>query len=98
MQAQSSTEVTFYYESGHSDSFKIPLPAQQFQQQLPEMLQQPWLIFHLIDETVSVCTAKVVKVEIKPPVPGYQGKGVFANVERVTTMQRGAAGRLPVNG
>ncbi|MCT7971995.1 hypothetical protein [Laspinema olomoucense] len=98
MQAQSSTEVTFYYENGHTDSFKVPVPGAQFQQQLPQLLAQPWITFHLIDNTIMVSTAKVVKVEINPPIPELQGPGVINNGERVTTMQRGATGRLPQSG
>jgi hypothetical protein len=97
MQAQSSTEVTFYYENGHTDSFKAPMPAAQFQQQLPQLLGQPWIIFHLVDSTVLICTSKVIKVEVTPSIPEMQGPGVVSNAEKVTTMQRGAAGRLPVH-
>lgn len=96
MQAQTTTEVTFYYENGETDTLKIPLPAQQFQEQLPQVLKQPWLTFHLMDETVTIATAKIMKIEIKPPIAGYQGEGVFANCEMVTALQRGARGRFPV--
>ncbi len=97
MQAQSSTEVTFYYENGQSDSFKVPVPGPQFQEQLPQLLAQPWITFHLVDSTVIVCTTKIIKVELTPPIPEMQGQGVVNNAEKVTTMQRGAAGRLPMH-
>ncbi len=63
-------------------------------QQLPELLHQAWLTFHLIDQTVMVNMAKVDKVELKPPVPELQGQGIFLNSQRVTALHRGAVGRL----
>jgi len=61
------------------------------------LLNQPWLTFHLVDQTVLICTSRLVKVEIKPPIPELQGQGIFPNSMRVSTMQRAAAGRLPMS-
>ncbi|MBK4732931.1 hypothetical protein JJD41_24110 [Oxynema sp. CENA135] len=90
------TEVTFYYDDGHHDSFKVPLSPQQFQVQLNDLLGQGWAIFHLMDNTVIVCMSKITKIEIKPPITQYQVSGTFSNAERVTTLQRGAKGRLGI--
>ena len=91
-----TTQVTFYFDSGQSEAFNISIPAATFAEQLPQLLTQPVLTFHLTDQTVIIYTAKVTKVEVKPPVPQIQGEGTFPNSQRVTTMQRGAAGRLPL--
>jgi hypothetical protein len=88
------TEVTFYYDNGHSEAFNLPQPPQVTQEQLQPMLAQSWLTFHLFDQTVVINTAKITKIEIKPAIPDYAGEGVFANSERVTALQRGSAGRL----
>lgn len=93
-QSQGSSQITFYYDYGHSESFNVQVPAATLTAQLPQILSQPWLTFHLIDQTVIVAMAKVIKVEIKPPISGYQGEGVFPNSERITSLQRGAVGRL----
>jgi hypothetical protein len=96
MQAENSTEVTFYYVDGQSDAYKIPIPPQQFQQQIAKFLQKPWFIFHLFDQTIMIANSRVIKIEIKPSIPQIQGEGVFANAEKITSMQRGATGRLGV--
>jgi hypothetical protein len=96
-QAQANaTQVTFYFDNGQSETFNIPVPATTFSQQLPQLLAQPVLTFHLTDQTVIIYTTKVMKVEVKPPLPQIQGEGTFPNSQRVTAMQRGAAGRFPV--
>ncbi|MBD2312730.1 hypothetical protein H6G20_13750 [Desertifilum sp. FACHB-1129] len=84
------TEVTFHYDNGQSDSFTIPLTPDEFREQVQLLLERPWLTFHLFDETVFVCMARVVKVETKPPMPEIVGIGVFHNSQRVTAMSRGA--------
>jgi len=66
-------------------------------QQLPQLVEQSWLTFHLIDQTVMINMAKVDKVELKPPVPELQGQGIFLNSQRVTALHRGATGRLKLN-
>ena len=88
---ESSTEVTFYYLNGHTETFNLSINAQQFQVQLQQLLKQPWITFHLIDQTVCVCTEKVMKIEIKPPLNQMQGELVFANSQRITPLQRNSA-------
>ncbi|MGB3508417.1 MAG: hypothetical protein WBA93_04110 [Microcoleaceae cyanobacterium] len=87
---ESTTQVTFYYVEGHTETFSVPINSQQFQEQLPHLLQQAWITFHLIDQTVCICTEKVMKIEIKPPINQMQGEGVFANSQRITALQRNA--------
>ena len=41
-----------------------------------------------MDETVCICTEKVIKIEIKPPINKIQGEGVFTNSQRITALQR----------
>ena len=92
------TEVTFHYVDGQSDSFKIPVSPQQFQQQIAKFLGKSWFIFHLVDQTVMIANSRVVKIEVKPSISQIQGDGVFANAEKMTSMQRGATGRLGITG
>lgn len=94
---ENTTQVTFHYVEGHTETLTIPIPAQEFQEEVLHLLSQPWLTFHLVDQTVLICTTRLVKVEIKPPIPELQGQGIFPNSMRVNTMQRAAAGRLPMN-
>ncbi len=84
------TQVTFHYQNGETESFDIPVTPQAFQQQLQALLNQPWLTLQLFDSTVFICTAQVVKVEVKPPVSEIQGDGVFSDVQRVTPLTHGA--------
>ncbi|MFB2837882.1 hypothetical protein [Floridanema evergladense] len=86
----SSIQVNFLFRDGHSESFKLPISSQEFQQQLEGLLAKPWLIFHLRDQTVVISTSQIMKVEIKPPLSQLQGEGIFANSERVTALNRGA--------
>ncbi len=83
-----NTEITFYYIDGNTESFSLPVNVQQFEAQLQELLKQPWITFHLMDETVCICTEKVIKIEIKPPINKIQGEGVFTNSQRITALQR----------
>lgn len=83
------TQVTFHYDNGQEDSFLIPVAPEEFQKQLPLLLERPWLTFHLIDASVVVAMNKVVKVETQPPLTTF-GVGVFANAERVTPLVRGS--------
>jgi hypothetical protein len=94
---ENTTQVTFHYVEGHTETFTIPIPAQEFQEEVLNLLDQPWLTFHLNDQTVFICTARLVKVEVKPAIPELQGSGIFPNSLRVSTMQRAASGRLPMN-
>ncbi|MBE9123119.1 MULTISPECIES: hypothetical protein [Microcoleaceae] len=94
---ENTTQVTFHYVEGHTETFTIPIPASEFQEEVLQLLNQPWLTFHLVDQTVFICTARLIKVEIKPAIPELQGQGIFSNSMRVSTMQRAASGRLPMN-
>jgi hypothetical protein len=89
-----TTQVMFYYENGQTETLSLPITATEFSQQLPQLLSQPWLTFHLIDQTVIIATAKLLKIEVKPSLVQLEGEGIYPNVERVTALQRGAAGRL----
>jgi hypothetical protein len=91
MQSEESfTEVRFHYVSGESESFDIPVTPEAFQAQLQGLLSQPWLTLHLFDRTVLICTAQVMKVEVKPPILEIQGQGVFPDAQRVTALTHGA--------
>lgn len=91
MQTQDTfTEVTFHYINGETESFDIPVTPEAFGEQLPDLLSQPCLTLHLFDQTVLVFTAQVLKVEVKPPIPQYQGPGVFPDAQRVTALTRSA--------
>ncbi|MBE9185117.1 hypothetical protein IQ270_10410 [Microcoleus sp. LEGE 07076] len=94
---ENTTQVTFHYVEGQTETFTIPMPAQEFQEEVLHLLNQPWLTFHLVDQTVFICTARLVKVEVKPAIPQLQGQGIFPNSLRVSTMQRAAAGRLSMS-
>ncbi|WP_293136435.1 hypothetical protein [Microcoleus sp. bin38.metabat.b11b12b14.051] len=94
---ENTTQVTFHYVEGHTETFTIPMPAQEFQEEVLTLLNQPWLTFHLVDQTVFICTSRLVKVEIKPAIPELQGQGIFSDSMRVSTMQRAASGRLPMS-
>lgn len=89
-----TTQLTFYYENGQTEVLSLPLSATEFSQQLPQMLSQAWLTFHLIDQTVIIYTAKLIKIEVKPALVQVEGEGIYPNVQRVTALQRGSAGRL----
>ena len=63
---ENTTQVTFHYVEGHTETFTIPMSAREFQEEVLNLLNQPWLTFHLADQTVFICTARLVKVEVKP--------------------------------
>lgn len=93
MQSQDSyTEVTFHYINGETEAFDIPITPEAFQQELQGLLDRPWLALHLFDKTVLICIAKVVKVEVKPPLSEIQGEGVFSDAQLVTALTHGARG------
>lgn len=83
------TEVTFYYTNGQTEAFEISLTPEDFGAQLPELLKQPWLTLHLFDRTVLICTAKIMKIEVKPDNPQIQGQAVFLEAQRVTALTHG---------
>lgn len=86
----SFTQVTFHYLNGETEAFDIPVSPQAFQEQLQGVFSQPWLTLHLFDRTAFICTAQVVKVEVKPPLHEIQGDGIFNDVQRVTPLTHGA--------
>jgi hypothetical protein len=93
MQSEDSfTQVTFHYVNGETEAFDIPITPDAFQQQLQDLLSQPWLTMHLFDRTVLICTAQVMKVEVKPPLSDIEGQGVFPEAQRVTALTHGAKG------
>ena len=90
MESQDSfTEITFHYVNGETESFDLPITPEAFAEQLPDLLNQPWVALHLLDQTVVVFMAQVLKVEVKPPIPEVQGLGVFSDAQRVTALSRG---------
>jgi hypothetical protein len=97
MQAEAEgTQISFCYENGQVETFALPISATDLAQTLPQLLSQPWITLHLIDQTVVICMTKVSKVEIKPPIPQLQGEASFPNSQRITALQRGAVGRLGI--
>jgi hypothetical protein len=86
---ESYTQVTFYYENGQVESFVIPMNPAEFQQQIAGLFKRPWLVFHLFDETVFIATSKIVKLEVKPPLLGIRGEGIYNDAQRVTALVRG---------
>ncbi len=90
MQSENSfTEVTFHYINGETESFDLPITPEAFEEQLQELLSQPWLTLHLFDRTLLICTAQITKLEVKPPLFEMQGQGVFSDVQRVTALTHG---------
>lgn len=93
---ENAIQLTVYYGEGHSETFSLPITSEVLQQQLTDILSQPWLTFHLADQTVMISTAHLVKIEVKPPLPTLSGPGTFMNAQLVTALQRGAIGRFQV--
>ncbi|MGB5963054.1 MAG: hypothetical protein WBG73_20625 [Coleofasciculaceae cyanobacterium] len=83
------TQVTFYYIDGQSEAYELSITPEDFAAQLPNLLNQPWLTMHLFDRTILICTAKIMKVEIKPDNPQIQGEAVFLEAQRVTALTHG---------
>ncbi len=72
-----------------TETFDIFLTAEDFKEQLPALLNQPWLTKPLFEQTVLICTAKIMKVELKPYIPQIRGQGVFPETQRVTVLTHG---------
>jgi hypothetical protein len=97
MQAQDQadyTYITFHYLNGQTESFMIPSGFEDGTQQdlrleVRHILQKDWWIINLIEQTVMVNIANVVKVEVKPAMTQLQGEGIFSNAERLTALNRG---------
>ncbi len=92
----SLTQLTFHFVNGQTESFNIlqladdSMTPLELQQEIRHLLDKPWWILHLPDQTVCIKIANVVKVEVKPSVPELQGEGVFSNARRVTALTRTA--------
>jgi len=89
------TQLTFYYSSGQTKSFNVLNRANdsvmlQLQQEIWHLLEKPWWILHLPEQTVCIKTANVVKVEVKPSLPEIKGEVVFSDARRVTALARTA--------
>jgi len=96
MNSQDSlTQLTFYYTNGQTESCNILNRTNdsvmiQLQHEIQHLLEKPWLILHLPEQTVCIKTANVLKVEVKPTLPEIQGEGVFSDARRVTALARTA--------
>ncbi len=88
---ETGTQVTFHYVYGQSETFSISAKPQDFYRQLQLASDSGWLTLHLSDQTVAIFINKVVKVEVKPPLPELKGDGFLPNAKRVSALQRGAA-------
>lgn len=90
------TQLTFHYTNGQTESFNLlhltdgSVTALELQQEIRHLLDKPWWIFHLPEQTICIKTANILKVEIKPPLTELQGEGVFSDVRRVTALTRTA--------
>lgn len=88
------TQLTFHYLNGQTESFIVPVPAEDDNQhdmriEVRHILQKDWWILNLEEQSVMVNIANVVKVEVKPSLVELRGEGIFANAERVTALNRG---------
>ena len=83
------TQITFHFVNGQTEAFNIPVSPQDFEQQIVGILEKPLITVHLRDQTVTILTSQVMKVEVKPPLSGLAGESIFPNSERVTALNRG---------
>lgn len=88
-------QITFHYTNGQTESFNVLQPegtvsSQVLQQQMLQLLDKPWCVLHLPEQTICLNTTNVLKVEMKPPMREVQGAGVFSDVRRVTALSRSA--------
>lgn len=86
-----NTQVTFYYIDGNTETISIPISPEEFQAQIAEIFTQPWLTFHMIDQTVSICTSRIVKLEVRPVMTSLAGPGIYPDCQKITTLERNAA-------
>ncbi|MBD2465091.1 hypothetical protein H6G89_29220 [Oscillatoria sp. FACHB-1407] len=88
------SQLTFHYIDGQTESFNVYAPLesdgtqQTTQLEIRHLFRKDWWIVHLPEQTVFINVDKVIKVEMKPPIPELQGEDVFANAERVTALTR----------
>lgn len=95
MNSQDSlTQLTFHFINGQAESFNVLqqgeglVTPQNLQQEIAQLLDKPWCILHLPEQTICINTANVLKVEMKPSLSELQGEGVFSDVRRVTALSR----------
>jgi len=87
-------QLTFHYVNGQTESFNLCYPEnesateQELQPEILRLLDKPWWILHLPEQTICVQLANVLKVEVKPSIPEFQGEGVFCDARRVTSLSR----------
>lgn len=87
-------QITFHFVTGQTESFNIvaraddSMTAQDLQQKIMRILDKPWCILNLPEQTICIKTAHVLKVEVKPCIRQLQGEGVFPDVRRVTAFAR----------
>lgn len=82
------TQVTFNFINGQTEAYNIPVPPEEFQQQLQSLLEKPLFTLHLRDQTIVIKTSQLYKVEVKPPLSELTGEGIFPGSERVTALTR----------
>lgn len=89
------TQLTIYYKDGHTESFMVHQPVgedavteQQFHINIRHILESPWWIFQLPEQTVFVNVENVLKIEASPSLPELHGRDVFASAERITALNR----------
>lgn len=87
-------QLTFHFVNGQTESFNVRrvvdtnVNEAEFQQEIRHLLEKPWWILHLPEQTVCIQTANVVKIEVRPSLPRIQGEGVFCDARRVTALTR----------
>jgi hypothetical protein len=87
-------QVTFSYRDGHSESFNIYAPVEEdgttqaTPMEIRHLLKKDWWVLHLPEQSVFINLDNVIKMEVKPPMPQLRGEDVFANVERITALNR----------
>ncbi len=92
-QNTTTTQITFHYLNGHTESFNLfesidNTAPQGLQLEVRHLLQRDWWILNLPEQTVMINIANVTKVEVKPTLAQLQGEGIFSDVERVTALNR----------
>lgn len=90
-----STQITFHYLNGHSESFNVHhlteegATRQDIRQEMRRFLNENWWVVKLPEETIFINASQVLKVEMKPPIPLLEGEGVLSEAERITALNRG---------
>ncbi len=90
-----SAQITFHFVNGQAECFNVNVLQQgdnsltlpKIQNHILQHLDKPWCILHLPEQIISIKTANVLKVEMKPALGEIKGAGVFSDV-RVTALSR----------